>query len=177
MVKMMRLKSIIANIYMVLCCVVVIIGISSLIAVGMGIRPFVMISESMHPEVPKNALVILNTSASFDEVRPGDNVAYVLGKVEAMHKTTRLSSDDNGNVDEIMVKSLADDGESVVTESTYLGKEVLSIPQVGGWIRGVLDYKWIVIVAAIGLVVAGCIPRGKKPEKMKPAEKTAPQST
>ena len=43
-----------------------------------------------------------------------------------MHKTVSVGSD------ELIVRSLADDGASVVTESTYLGKEVLSIPGVGG---------------------------------------------
>ena len=59
-----------------------------------------------------------------DDVTVGDNVAYLLGKVEAIHKTVSVGSD------EIMVKSLADDGESTVIASTYVGKEVLSIPGV-----------------------------------------------
>ena len=167
----MLIKSTLANIYTVFCIVVVVIGIASLVAVGMGLRPFVMISESMHPEVPKGSLVLLDTRSKIDNVAVGDNVAYLLGKVEAMHKVSRIEPD------ELIVKSLADDGTSVVTESTYLGKEVLHIPGVGGWIRKALDYKWIVIIAAAGLIVFGCIPKGKKPEKMKPAEKTAPQST
>ena len=149
----MLIKSTLANIYTVLCCVVIAIGIVSLIAVIMGIRPFVMISESMHPEVPKNSLVLLDTRSKMDDVAVGDNVAYILGSVEAMHKVSRIESD------ELIVKSLADEGTSVVTAGTYLGKEVLSIPAVGGWIRGVLDYKWIVIAAATLLIIAGCIPR------------------
>ena len=182
-INMMRVRSTLANMYTVFCVVVVVLGISSLVAVGMGLRPFVMISESMHPEVPKNALVILNTSASFDEVRPGDNVAYVLGKVEAMHKVTAISpvstistdagenesnmtteTVENGESGEktLVVKSLSDEGTSVVTADTYLGREVLSIPAVGGWIRKALDYKWIVIGIAGLLVVAGCIPQRNK---------------
>ena len=39
------------------------LGSFSLIAVITGIRPFVMISESMHPEVLKNSLVLLNTTS------------------------------------------------------------------------------------------------------------------
>lgn len=170
-INMMRVRSTLANMYTVLCVVVVVLGIVSLIAVGAGIRPFVMISESMHPEVPKNSLVLLNTRSNISDVAVGDNVAYVLGKVEAMHKTVSVGQD------EVVVRSLADEGTSVVTPSTYLGKEVLSIPQVGGWIRRTLDYKWIVIIAAAGLIVFGCIPKGKKPEKMKPAENAAPQRT
>ena len=144
----MLLKSTLSNIFTVICCVVIIVGIVSLISVIIGIRPFLMISESMHPEVPKNSLVLLDTSSHMDDVAIGDNVAYLLGKVEAMHKTVSVGSD------ELVVKSLADDGESTVTASTYVGKEVLSIPQVGGWIRKALDYKWIVIGIAGVLIVA-----------------------
>ena len=162
-INMMRFKSTLANIYTVFCVVVVVLGISSLVGVMMGLRPFVMISESMHPEVPKNSLVLLDTSASVEQVEVGDNVAYVLGKVEAMHKTASVGSD------EIVVKCLADDGESVVTADTFLGKEVMSIPGVGGWIRSVLNYKWIVIGIAAVLVIAGCIPR-KKDQKARKEE-------
>ena len=159
----MLIKTTLSNIFTVLCCVVIFVGIASLIAVVMGIRPFVMISESMHPEVPKNSLVLLDTSSHMDDVAIGDNVAYLLGKVEAMHKVSRIEPE------ELVVKSLADYGESTVTASTYVGKEVLSIPQVGGWIRNTLDYKWIVIVAAAGLIIIGCIPKGKKTEPQKAA--------
>ena len=157
----MLIKSTLSNLYTVLCTVVVILGIVSLISVIMGLRPFVMISESMHPEVPKNSLVLLNTTSKMDDVAVGDNVAYLLGKVEAMHKVTEKTNE------ELTVKSLADDGVSTVTASTYVGKEVLSIPQVGGWIRRVLEYKWIVIIAAAGLIIVGCIPKGKKAEIQK----------
>lgn len=152
----MLIKSTLSNLYTVLCVVLITIGIVSLISVIIGIRPFVMISESMHPEVPKNSLVLLDTSSKMDDVAVGDNVAYLLGKVEAMHKVTERTDE------ELTVKSLADDGVSTVTASTYMGKEILSIPAVGGWIRKALDYKWIVIIAAAGLIIIGCIPKGKR---------------
>ena len=98
----MFIKSTLSNLYTVLCVVLITIGIVSLIAVIVGIRPFVMISESMHPEVPKNSLVLLNTSSKMDDVAVGDNVAYILGSVEAMHKVSRIEPD------ELVVKSLAD---------------------------------------------------------------------
>ena len=100
------------------------------------------------------------------DVAVGDNVAYVLGSVEAMHKVSAISPDtgeneSGGEVGEktLVVRSLADQGTSVVKQSTYLGRQVLAIPQVGGWIRGVLDYKWIVIGLAGLLIVAGCVPK------------------
>ena len=75
-----------------------------------------------------------------------------------MHKVTSI----NPETGEIVVKPVAENhGQTVVTADTYLGKEIMSIPAVGGWIRSVLNCKWAVIIAAIGLVVVGCIPRGK----------------
>ena len=150
------IRSTLSNIYTVFCGVVIVMGIVSLIAVIAGIRPFVMISESMHPEVPKNSLVLLDTSSRLGDVAVGDNVAYILGKVEAMHKVTERTEE------RLTVRSLADDGESMVTASIYLGKQVLAIPGVGGCIRLMLGYKWIVIIAAAGLIVVGCVPRGQK---------------
>ncbi len=132
------IKATLSNIFTVLCCMVIIVGIVSVIAVVAGIRPFVMISESMHPEVPKNSLVLLNTNSNISDIAVGDYFAYLLGKVEAMHKVVSTSSGENR---ELIVKSLADQGESMVNASTYLGKEVLDIPQAGGWIRSALDYK------------------------------------
>ena len=124
----MLIKSTLSNIYTVLCCVVVVLGIVSLVGVVMGIRPFVMISESMHPEVPKNSLVLLDTRSIVTDVAVGDNVAYVLGKVEAMHKVMEKTDT------ELIVRSLADEGTSVVTPSTYLGKEVSAVGSEVHWI-------------------------------------------
>lgn len=132
---------------------VVVLGVVSLAAVGMGLRPFVMISESMLPEDPKNSLVLLDTRSKMDDVAMGDNVAYLLGKVEAMHKVRERTDT------ELIVRSLADNGESTVTASTYMGKEILSILVVGGWNRKALDYKWIMIIASAGLIVFGCMPK------------------
>ena len=56
-------------------------------------------------------------------------------------------------------------------------KEVLSIPAVGGWMRSVLNYKWAVIIAAIGLVVVGCIPKGKKVDVTTARQTIQEQST
>ena len=159
----MLIKSTLSNLYTLLCITIVIVGLISVVGVVMGLRPFVMISESMHPEVPKNSLVLLDTASNVTDVEIGDNVGYVLGKVEAMHKVTGVSLDDG----EIVVKSLADDGTTVVNASTYLGKQVMTIPQVGGRIRKALDYKWIVIVVAALFIIAGCIPRvGKKADQI-----------
>lgn len=167
----MFIKSTLANIYTVLCCVVIAIGILSLIAVIMSVRPFVIISESMHPEVPKNSLVLLDTRSKMDDVAVGDNVAYVLGKVEAMHKVVSVDED------EIVVRSLADQGTSLVSADMYLGRQVLAVPGVGGWIRGVLNYKWIVIGLAVVLIVVGCIPKRKDTALKEENQKAAAQST
>ena len=150
------IRSTLSNIYTVLCSVVIVIGIVSLIAVLAGIRPFVLISESMHPEVTKNSLVMIDTHSKLDDVIVGDNVAYILGKVEAMHKASRVEPEN------LTVRSLADDGESVITADVYIGKQVFAIPSMGGWIRSVLNHKWLVIVVAAALIVIGCIPSGQK---------------
>ena len=44
------------------------IGIAALVGVMVGICPFVMISESVHPEVPKNSLVLFSTRAPLSDI-------------------------------------------------------------------------------------------------------------
>ena len=122
----MLIMSTFSNIFTVFCCVVIVIGAVNLIAVVMSDRLFVMISESMHPEDPRNALVLLDTSSKLDDVSVGDNVAYLLGKVKVMHKVMMRTDT------ELTVQTLADYGESTVTASTYMGKEILIKSQVGG---------------------------------------------
>ena len=53
---------------------------------------------------------------------------------------------------------MADDGETVITPSTYLGRQVLAVPSVGGRLRSALNYKWIVVTITVALIVVGCVP-------------------
>ena len=50
---------------------IVIMGLISTTAVAVGIRPFAMISESMHPEVPRNALVLTDARSNVTDVVVG----------------------------------------------------------------------------------------------------------
>ena len=91
--------------------------------------------ESMSPEILKNSLVLIKTRYDIEYLKVGQNIAYILGKVEATHKITDVK---NGIV---RIRSLVDKGTSIVTADTYLVKAIFSIPNISGWIRSVLDYK------------------------------------
>ena len=87
----MSKEYIIKYLYSIVCSIWV-IGLLSLSAVMIGIRPFVIISESMSPEIPKNSLVLINTRYDIEDLKAGQNIAYILGKVEAIHKVTAIKN-------------------------------------------------------------------------------------
>ena len=149
---MNRLKTTLTNMHIVLCSLLIVLGMLSMIAISVGIKPFIMVSESMSPEVPKNSFVLIDTHARIDDVEEGQNVAYLLGKFEAMHKVVAKRED------KIVVRSLVDGQETIVGKDMFLGKEILTIPSLGEWIYKILKHTWIVIVVAVGFIVWGCIP-------------------
>ncbi len=72
-----------------------------------------------------------------------------------LHKVTGRDGDD------LIVTPDRGTGEAVAGESMYVGKEVISFPFVGGWLRWVLEGRvWIVVVAGLALVVVGYLPWG-----------------
>ena len=60
---------------------------------------------------------------------PAGNVAYMLGKVEAIYKVDSIATDGT----DVVVRSLADSGETEGTAFTNMGKGFFVIPQVDGW--------------------------------------------
>ena len=99
-IRMDSVKKTLSNLYLVL-RIVFPLGLISLIAVAVGTRPFVMISESMHPKVPKNSHVLMNTLSGMDNFSAGHNIVYVLGSAEALHKVSSITFD----ATKIVVKS------------------------------------------------------------------------
>lgn len=148
-----RLKSTAYHLYLVFCGLLVAVGLISIIAIFLGVRPFVILSESMQPEVPKNSLVLLDTHARFEGVEEGQNIAYIPGQIVVMHKVTEVHED------EILVRPLVGNGVTVVKRDTFLGKEILSIPGCGERIWNALQHKKIIVAAALVLLIVGCIPK------------------
>ena len=113
-----RLKSTAYRLYLLFCGLLAAVGFISIIAIILGVRPFVILSESMQPEVPKNSLVLLDTHARFEDVEEGQNIAYILGQIVVMHKVTEVKED------EIPVRPLTGNGRTAVLRDTFLGKEI-----------------------------------------------------
>lgn len=155
-----RVKIILSRLYAIFCGLLAAVGIISIIAILFGVRPFVIVSESMQPEVPKNSLVLLDTHARFEDVEEGENIAYIQGQIEVLHKVTEVKEQ------EITVRPLSGNGKSVVKRDAFLGKEILSIPGIGDWTRRALQQRIIMIIAAAGLVIVGCVLMGKKREEV-----------
>ncbi|SFP36662.1 hypothetical protein SAMN04487928_101115 [Butyrivibrio proteoclasticus] len=87
--------------------------------------------------------------------------SFTLRYVDFMDVINVGENENNLNTDAggLVVRSLADQGETLVSANMY-EEEVLSIPAVWG-IRNVLNYKWVLIGIAGVLIIVGCIPRKK----------------
>ncbi len=114
----------------------------------------------------KNSLVLLDTNARFEELEEGQMIAFRANNAEVLHRITDRS--ETG----LIVTLDKGTGETVINKSLYVGKEVISFPFVGRWLRWVLDGRmWTVVVVAVGLIVIGCLPWGKKDGKPEEAGK------
>ncbi len=119
----------------------------------MGIRPQILVTRSMESSVMKNSLLLLGTSARFEELEEDQVIAFRTGDTEVLHRVTGR----DGNA--LIVTPDKGVGEAVVSKSMYIGKEVNSFLFVWGWVRWILGHgMWMVVVLAIGLIVIGCLP-------------------
>ena len=138
---------------------IVLIALAVLMAVGLaaGIRPRILITSSMEPSILKNSLVLVDISAPFESVSEGQVIAFRAGSTEVLHRVSEVN--DDGSLIAVPDKGI---GEAIVHKADYVGREVITFPFIGGWLRGMLNHIWIVITIAAVLILAGCLPYEKK---------------
>ena len=149
---MSKVKIVLHRLYNVLMVLLIIIAVIAAIGIMAGIRPRIIITSSMEPEILKGSLVLLNTSTKFESLEEGDVVAFRSGNTEVMHRITDISED------EVTVTADKGTGKATVSKSTYIGKFVISFPLIGGALRNILERGiWIVVLVAVAFIVIGCI--------------------
>ena len=94
----------------------------------LGIRPYVVRSGSMEPDIPVGSLCFVNQRISYMEIKVGDLAAYrsALGE-RVLHRVIAVTDeglvtkgDANGRSDGITVR-----------KENYIGKEAFNIPKLG----------------------------------------------
>lgn len=93
-----------------------------------GIKPFVVLSGSMHPEIPVGTIVYANTYVKPEEINAGEVIVFKLDKTYVAHRAIGVNEDNT-----FTTKGDANETEDVapVKFDNYVGKAIFSIPYLG----------------------------------------------
>lgn len=112
-----------------------------------NIKPVVVVSGSMEPEVPVGSLAFIDQNKM--TVKAGDIIGYQMGDTLIVHRVI-----DEKETGEYITKGDANDtaDPAAVSEQQIRGKEVFCIPAAGYAVQFIRTKKGIITV---GIVIAG----------------------
>ena len=102
----------------------IIVGISVLIAYIIGIKPYVVMSGSMEPNIKVGSISFVNTRYPYEKIQVGDIIAFKREAIFATHRVVEITEEGfktKGDANNVA------DGR-IVSEEEYVGKNILSIP-------------------------------------------------
>ena len=125
--------------------------------IAIGLRPFIVISGSMEPEIKTGSICFVNTRASFYEVKKGDVIAFKAPS-GALVTHRVIGAEENGRI--LVTKgdnNDVEDGQTTTVEN-FCGKTLFSIPYAGYVVAALQEPKYkimagIVITALVLLTV------------------------
>ena len=121
-------------------------GILTLALLLCGMRPFVLVSESMEPLYKRGSLCLINTRVESDEVEPGDVVVYRANSGGlVLHRYLGegfLKGDANEEIQAVDLSPI-----------NFVGREVFTLPYIGTPVGVLLSYQWVVWAVAGGIVL------------------------
>ena len=135
------MKQITIRFHTVLMIVLITLAIASSVALILGIRPRILVTSSMEPFIYKNSLVLINTSAKYEGLEEGEVIVFRAGNTELMHRITGISEEGK-----YVVTPDKGQGYTLVEKATYVGKELIAFPVIGGWLRGILEHGKAVVI-------------------------------
>lgn len=131
-----------------------------------GISAYGVASGSMEPNVPKSALVYVDTKQDVSEIVPGEIIAFDIGEdkvcthrvVDKDESTHTFTTKGDANP--------ANDAAPVPYDKVY-GKALISIPFFGGLLLSIMNNKliWGITIALITIVFVILSSIGKKTNK------------
>lgn len=104
-------KQVLLRLYTVLMIVLSTLAIMIGVCAGMGIRPRILVTSSMEPEIRKNSLVLVDTSARFEDLEEGQVITFHANNTEVLHRVT------GKNEDGLIVTPDKEIGEAVVNKN------------------------------------------------------------
>lgn len=121
---MLRIIKRIIHIWMILSVIVVSVVFVHLF---IGIRPYVVLSGSMEPEISTGSLCFVNARSPYRKIKKGDVIAYEKGDMLVVHRSVKVTEsgiETKGDANQIS------DGITT-TAANYKGKMIYSIPFFG----------------------------------------------
>lgn len=148
------------NLVAVSAAIAALFGITTLILVIAGFRPFILKTQSMEPIYTQGSLCWVDTRVSLDSLEVGDALVYrspanslVLHRLVGLRESNTPSS-----ISAVMqgdANELTQDVE--LSHINYVGREAFSIPGLGLAVDELISHHIIWITAAIFVLLA-CVP-------------------
>lgn len=111
----------------IVCTTILLIMITISILYIKGIKPTIMVTGSMNPEIPIGNLCFVDTNYDYEKIQINDIIIYKVPKQKVMHRV--VSKNENGYKTKGDANQKVD--KAVITRELYLGKYLFSIPKIG----------------------------------------------
>lgn len=139
----------------------IIVGISVLIAYIIGIKPYVVISGSMEPNIKIGSVSFVNTRYPYKKIQVGDVIAFKRDTIFATHRVVEITEE--GFITKGDANNIADG--KIVSQNEYVGKNILSIQKLGYIIQATQTKAGKVILITTIVFILACAFFVIKPEE------------
>ena len=129
--------------------IIIILGAVFLLLYAIKIRPFVVESGSMEPNIHVGSVCFVNQRAKYENIKQGDIIAFnASSKIKVTHRAVEITEEG------ITTKGDANENNDgvKVTKSMLIGKTLFSIPKAGYVIRYIQTPKGMIYLG-IGIIV------------------------
>jgi signal peptidase len=129
---------------------IIVIGLIFLVLYAVGITPYVVLSGSMEPKVPTGSLCFINVHVKYENIKKGDVIAFKMDDGTLVtHRAVEIT--DEGIVTKGDANSAND--LAVTTASSYVGKNIGSVPYAGYVVKTIQTTKGKVILGTFVVVL------------------------
>jgi signal peptidase len=109
--------------------IAILVVVMFILPIAVGIRPFIVLSGSMEPDIKTGSIVYINTNISSYEIVKDDIIGFRLNNQTVTHRVVEVNKEDQS----FITKGDANDERDAVpvTFTNYLGKTIFTIPFIG----------------------------------------------
>ena len=146
---MKLLDKVVSKVLGVFCTLVILAILLMLVLMGIGIKPYVVMSGSMEPQIQVGSMLLCNTKYEYDDIDVDDVIMYSNDGTMITHRVIEKSQD--GLVTKGDANEIADG--FIVTAESFRGKVLLSVPKMG-YVLTIISGRYVKFaIIAIMLIV------------------------